>query len=212
MFSLLQVSFQGFLQCSILFPQNNLFNVFAFKAVAETAVCCWGGVSESKTLIQLVSDCYVVTFMSLLDNPVALIITASLIIQIIVLFLLISGYFLKRKLKFRQHGITMSIAFVLHLSMVFYVMIPSLVLAVIPEYIVPTPLEIVSVVGIIHGILGIITLSLGAWIVASWRFSKNIQGCIKRKKLMLKTLTFWIATLIFGIILYALFIGPLLMS
>ena len=106
----------------------------------------------------------------------------------------------------------MSIAFVLHLSMVFYVMIPSLVWAVIPEYIVPTPLEIVSVVGIIHGILGIITLSLGVWIVGSWRFSKNIQGCIKRKKYMLKTLTFWIATLIFGIILYALFIGPLLMS
>jgi uncharacterized membrane protein YozB (DUF420 family) len=148
--------------------------------------------------------------MALLNNPVALTITASLIIQIIVLFLLIYGYFLKRKLKFRQHGITMTVAFILHLSLVFYVMIPSFVWAVVPEYIVPTPLGIHSVVGIIHGILGIIALLLGAYLVGSWRLSKNIQGCINRKKFMLKTLTVWIATLIFGIILYSIFIGPVL--
>jgi hypothetical protein len=150
--------------------------------------------------------------MAFLNNPVALTITASLIIQIIVLFLLIFGYFFKRKLKFRQHGITMTVAFVLHLSMVFYIMIPSFVSAVVPEYIVPTPLAIESVVGLIHGILGTITLLLGVWLVASWRFSKNIQGCISRKKYMLKTLTVWVATLVFGITLYAIFIGPVLMG
>ena len=148
--------------------------------------------------------------MALLNNPVALIITANLTIQIVILFLLVYGYFLKRKLKFRQHGITMSTALILHLSTVFYIMIPSFIWAVIPEYIVPTPLAIASVVGIIHGILGATTLMLGVFIVASWRFSKNIQGCIKRKKYMLKTLTVWIATLIFGIALYAIFLGPLL--
>jgi len=150
--------------------------------------------------------------MALLNNPFALTMTASLIIQIMVLFLLVYGYFLKRKLKFRQHGITMAATVVLHLSMVFYIMIPSFVLALIPDYIVPAPLAIVSVVGLIHGILGTITLSLGVWIVASWRFSKNIQGCINRKKTMLKTLTVWIATLVFGITLYAIFIGPVLMG
>jgi hypothetical protein len=150
--------------------------------------------------------------MALLNNPFALTITASLIIQIIVLFLLTYGYFLKRKLKFRQHGIIMTTAFVLHLSMVFYVMIPSLVWAVIPEYIVPSPLQLVSVIGLIHAILGAVTLSLGVWIVGSWRLNKNIQGCIRRKKYMLKTIAIWIATLSFGITLYALFIGSLLFS
>lgn len=150
--------------------------------------------------------------MALLNNPVALIITTSLTIQIIVLFLLMYGYLLKRKLKFRQHGITMAAAVVLHLTMVFYIMIPSFVLAVIPDYIVPAPLEIVSVVGLIHGILGTITLSMGVWIVASWRFRKNLNGCFNRKKTMLKTLTVWVATLVFGITLYAIFIGPILMS
>jgi hypothetical protein len=209
MFSLLQVSLQGFLQCSIFFPQDTLFSILAFKSVAETTVWCWGGVSESKlyTLSFLLVG---VELMSLLNNPIALTITTSLIIQIIVLFLLIYGYFLKRKLKFRQHGITMATAFILHLSLVFYVMIPSFVLAVVPEYIVPAPLALTSVVGLIHGILGTITLSLGVYLVGLWRFSKNIQGCINRKKYMLKTLTIWVTTLVFGITLYAIFIGPAL--
>ena len=150
--------------------------------------------------------------MAFLDNPVALTMTASLIIQIIVLFLLILGYFLKRKLKFRQHGITMTTAFVLHLSMVFFIMIPSFVFAVVPEYIVPSPLAIESVIGLTHVILGTITLLLGGFLVVSWRFNKNIQGCISRKKYMLKTLTVWVATLVFGITLYAIFIGPVLMG
>jgi uncharacterized membrane protein YozB (DUF420 family) len=144
-----------------------------------------------------------------LNNQVAIIITASLIIQIIVLFLLIYGYMLKRKLKFRQHGIIMATAVVLHFSMVLYLMIPSLVYAVIPEYIVPFPLQMVSLVTFIHVTLGTTSISLGVWIVASWRFRKNIQGCIRRKKFMLKTLAVWIASLVFGITLYALFIGPL---
>jgi len=148
--------------------------------------------------------------MSFLNNPVALIITASLIVQIIVLILLSYGYYLKSKLQFRKHGFTMAAAVVLHLSMVFYVMIPSLVVSVIPYYIVAAPLQIVSIVGIIHGVLGATAAALGVWLVASWHFQKNIQGCINRKKFMLKTLTVWIITLVFGIMLYALLIGPLL--
>jgi hypothetical protein len=148
--------------------------------------------------------------MSFFNNPLALIITANLTIQIIVLFLLAYGYFLKRKLKFRQHGLTMSTALFLHMSMALVVMIPSLVLAVIPEYIIPTPLATASVVALAHAILGLVALSLGVWIVSSWRFRKNFQGCFNRKRTMLGTLTVWVASLIFGIILYAIFIGPVL--
>lgn len=80
----------------------------------------------------------------------------------------------------------MAAAVVLHLTMVFYVMVPSFVLAVIPDYSVPNPLSIVSVVGVIHAILGTTALSIGVWIVASWRFQKNLKGCINRKQIMLK--------------------------
>lgn len=148
--------------------------------------------------------------MALLNNPVALIITASFLIQIIVLILLVYGYWLKKKMKFRQHGIVMALATVLHLTMVLYVMIPSFVLAVIPDYVIPAPLAITSVVGLIHGILGTTALSFGVWFVGSWGFRKNIKGCINKKKLMCKTLIVWIISLVFGIVLYAIFIGPLL--
>jgi len=148
--------------------------------------------------------------MSLLNNPVAIIITISLVIQIIALFLLVYGYWLKKKMKFRKHGIVMALATVLHLALVLYVMIPSFVLAVIPDYVVPTPLALASIAGLIHGILGTTALTLGIWFVASWGFRKNIKGCINKKKLMCKTFFVWISSLIFGIILYAIFIGPLL--
>ncbi len=148
--------------------------------------------------------------MAFLNNSVGLIITANLVIQIVVLFLLTYGYVLKRKLRFRHHGIVMSTALILHLIMVVFIMIPSFVFAVIPEYIVPTPLTATSVVALIHGILGSVALLLGTWIVASWWFRKNIQGCISRKKIMLKILTVWVFSLVIGIILYAIFIGPVL--
>jgi|WetSurMetagenome_2_1015567.scaffolds.fasta_scaffold36404_3 hypothetical protein len=148
--------------------------------------------------------------MVFLDNSVALTITANLVIQIVVLFLLAYGYNLKRNLKFRQHGIVMSTALILHLIMAAYVMIPSFVLAVIKEYIIPAPLATTSIVALIHVVLGSIALSFGVWIVASWRFRQNIQGCFNRKKYMLKTLAVWVASLVFGIILYAMFIGPVL--
>jgi uncharacterized membrane protein YozB (DUF420 family) len=150
--------------------------------------------------------------MALFNNPVAIIITISLLIQIIVLFLLIYGYWLKKKIQFRKHGIVMALATVLHLAMVCYIMIPAFVEAVIPDYILASPFAIASIVGLIHGILGSIGLSLGVWLVASWRFHKNLKECFSKKKIMCKTLNIWLASLIFGIILYAIFIGPLLAS
>jgi len=143
-------------------------------------------------------------------DTVVLTITASLIIQIIVFFMLLYGYLLKRKQKFRQHGIVMASALIIHLIMIFYVMIPSFVYAVVPHYILVAPQEIVSIIGLIHGILGPIAVVLGIGLVATWRFQKNVEGCFKRKKFMLPTLAFWLATLALGIMLYAIFIGPLI--
>ena len=65
--------------------------------------------------------------MSFFDNPFAIAATASLIIQILVFGLLIYGYVLKKKLKFRQHGLTMLSAVILHAITIFGVMVPSFV-------------------------------------------------------------------------------------
>lgn len=149
--------------------------------------------------------------MAFLD-PYTLIGTASLIIQVIVFFLLIFGYQSKRKQKFQRHGIVMASALILHLLAILVIMIPSFVLAVLPEFIIPDPLMMISLVGLIHGITGVLTAVLGIYLVAAWHFQIDISGCIKRKQIMRATITVWFITLVLGIVLYALFYGPLLMG
>ena len=150
--------------------------------------------------------------MALLSDPYALTATGSLIIQFIVLFLLFYGYSLKRKLKFFQHGKTMAVALVLHLIMIFALMIPSFAYAVVPSYIIPFPLQLISIIGLLHGIAGILVIILGSWLVAAWHFSKEFTGCFKRKSIMRVTIAAWISALILGIVLYLLFYGTVLLS
>lgn len=137
---------------------------------------------------------------------------SSFIVQLAIFVLLIVGYDLKRKLKFRLHGAVMASATLLHIALILGIMIPSLVYAVIPEYIVPSPLKLVSIVGLIHAVTGSAAIALGVWLVSAWRFSKSFQGCFNRKKWMLVTLTIWLVALVFGVILFAIFYGPALLS
>jgi uncharacterized membrane protein YozB (DUF420 family) len=142
--------------------------------------------------------------MSLLTNPFALGATISLAIQLVVLFLLIRSYMLKRQLKFREHGLTMAAAVFLHLAIIFSVMIPAFAVAVVPQYVIPHVSGIVSIISLIHVPAGIIAVALGLWLVVSWRFG-NVKNCFKKKRLMLWTLTVWSISLAFGIALYFIF-------
>jgi uncharacterized membrane protein YozB (DUF420 family) len=123
--------------------------------------------------------------------------TANLTLQIIVLGLLIRGYWLKRMKKLRQHGINMLAAVVLHIIMVLSVMIPSL-LAISEANLGVTILT----TAIVHGITGIITVLLGVWLVTSWRLRTSLQTCFAKKKIMLVTLSLWLVTISLGILLY----------
>jgi len=150
--------------------------------------------------------------MALLSDPYVLIATVSLIIQVIVLFMLMYGYSLKSKSKFWQHGRIMAVALILHLIMIFVIMIPSFVYALVPSYIIRFPLELISIVGLFHGIAGIVVMILGSWLVATWHFSKEVTGCFKRKSIMRVTIAAWFSALILGIVLYILFYGAVLVS
>jgi uncharacterized membrane protein YozB (DUF420 family) len=149
--------------------------------------------------------------MSLLNNPYALIATTNLTIQIVVLFLLLYGYLLKRQLRFRQHGIAMFVAVVLHLAMVFAIMIPSFVLAIVPDFIVPNVYGIISVVTLVMVVAGALAVSLGIWLVVSWRV-KGLKGCFNKKRIMLTTMAMWLVSLSFGIALYIIFYWSVLTS
>ena len=147
--------------------------------------------------------------MSLLTNLYFVIPTVALLFQIIVLALLIYGYWLFRRLIFHRHGKIMAWAVVLHLIVIFAIMIPSLVLAVIPEYVVRHVYGIVSIITLIHVPFGITAVSLGVWFVIAWRY-QGLRGCFNRKKLMVAAMITWLVSLLLGITLYFIFYWSLL--
>ncbi len=131
---------------------------------------------------------------------VQIIATVSLSIQIAVLFLLIAGYTLRRMKKFRQHGITMTSALALHLTMIFTWMIWSLWAFLSSS---STNLaDILTVITLAHASMGVAAGLLAVWLVSSWRFRANMQMCFAKKRFMLVTLTLWLVALALGIILY----------
>jgi len=159
----------------------------------------------------IVSNYYLLGFMPLLNNPYALIATTDLSIQIIVLFFLLYGYLLKMQMKFRQHGIAMLVAVVLHLAMLFSIMIPAFVLGVVPRFIVPNVYGVASVVTLVMGVIGALAVSLGTWLVASWRF-QDVAGCFKKKRIMLATMAMWLVSLSLGIVLYIILYWAVILS
>lgn len=135
----------------------------------------------------------------------------SLIVQIAVLCLLSTGYILKNRKHYRGHGITMTTALILHLSTIFTVMVPSLLLGFTsPGIIDLTDINVILI--IIHSLFGIAAASLAIWLVASWRLQANVGSCFKKKRFMLPTLTFWIVTVLLGITMYINFYATLIFA
>ncbi len=149
--------------------------------------------------------------MSLLNNPFLLFATVSLTIQAIVLFLLLYGYWLRSKAKFPQHARAMTAALILHLSMIFAFMVPTLVLAIIPVFVLPHLSDLTSIITLIHVPLGVVAVSLGLWLVLSWRRT-GLEKCFTRKKFMLATITVWLVALAFGFVLYGVLYWSALMG
>jgi uncharacterized membrane protein YozB (DUF420 family) len=128
-----------------------------------------------------------------------LVATISLVTQIVVLLLLFGSVWLKGKKKYRQHGILMLVAVVLHTVVILAWMIP------IFSGMFSFPINILNplVAAIfIHAFTGIATVILGFWLIASWRLKVDVKNCFAKKKAMRATMALWIITLVLGIIMY----------
>ncbi len=136
--------------------------------------------------------------------------TTTLTIQIAVFVLLIVGYQFKRQLQYRKHGAAMTSAVIVHAVSIFVVMIPSFSVVVSPTFLLPEPNQLVYGAGIIHAAAGVLAFLLGLWLVAAWRFERNVKGCLRRKKVMWITLGLWLIALVLGIVLFAVFYSPML--
>lgn len=127
--------------------------------------------------------------------------TISLILQIVVLVLLFAGVGLKGRKKFRQHGIVMLAAVVLHTIVILAWMVPSFsTLLSFPSSINLADMIVVTI--LVHAFMGIAADLLGIWLVVSWRLRVDMKTCFTKKRLMRVTITLWLITLFLGIVLY----------
>lgn len=140
-------------------------------------------------------------------NFYLLVSTVTLAIQLIIFVLLIVGYNLKRKNRYRQHGFIMVSAVILHMISVLAIMVPSIVVIAFT----PTGLpEAVVALSGVHAFFGLTVLALGIWISVSWRFRHSLQYCAPKKRFMLVTFTVWTIAIIIGTALYFILYMPLM--
>ncbi len=120
--------------------------------------------------------------------------------ELVVVSLLVVGYYLKTKQRYRQHGTTMTAAVALHMVPIFSWMIMSFI-----SYATAAPLKLAAFLvqaTLAHLTLGATSAALGIFLVASWHFQSNLQRCFARKPVMLLTMTLWLATIALGVYLY----------
>jgi uncharacterized membrane protein YozB (DUF420 family) len=130
-----------------------------------------------------------------------LVATVSLGVQIVVLVLLFVSIWLKEKKRYRQHGIMMFAAVVLHTIVILTWMIPSFS-SLFSSLIEINLADMMTLTIMIHAFMGIAAVILGFWLVASWRLQVDVKTCFAKKNAMRVTLTLWLITLVLGIILY----------
>ena len=129
---------------------------------------------------------------------------ANLIILVAVLSLLIIlSIFLQRRKKFVWHGNTMMVVVMIATLLTIAHMGPSFV-RVVAEML--EGFNVVALLGVVHGVIGLVTISLGIWLVGKWALgeSSETRFCAPRKKLMWEILTVWIIALGLGIAYYPL--------
>lgn len=139
--------------------------------------------------------------MSFFESPFAIAATASLIIQIFVLGLLFCGYVLKKNQKFRQHGLAMLGAVVLHAITIFAVMVPSFM----GGFSGPGSFDfsnMLVVLALVHTVAGVVAFVLGVVLAVNWRLRKDLKPCFAKKQIMRVTITIWMIALVLGIGLY----------
>jgi len=135
---------------------------------------------------------------------------ASLVLQIAALVLLTLAIVLKNRKKYRQHGIAMASAVVLHLVTVVAVMGPSFRISFSSPGIVL--FEMPVIISLIHVASGLVAVALGIWLVASWHFKTDLKTCFSKKKIMGPTFVLWIVSSLLGIFMYFIFYASLLLS
>ena len=127
---------------------------------------------------------------------------ANLLIQSAVLLLIILSILLARKRKFIWHGNMMLVAVIIDGLLFISHMGPAFV-SVLREGM--SRLDIVTLLGMAHGVVSVVTELLGIWLVGMWAFVwSETSYCSKKKKWMWRILVLWSIALGLGYVYYPL--------
>ncbi len=131
---------------------------------------------------------------------------ANIILFVAALCLIGLSLYLERKRKWVWHGNSMIVVMLITVLLLIAHMGPSFVEAV--SELVLT-FDFVALSGVIHGIIGVVAVVLGVWLLWIWAINENSSTayCAPRKKTMWKILSFWLLSLTLGILYYLLHIS-----
>jgi uncharacterized membrane protein YozB (DUF420 family) len=138
--------------------------------------------------------------MGFLGTPAGIPADVNLVLQIAILCVLILSRSHAKKKIYAKHGRYMAIAVALNATALVVVMLPAFLSGL--NFIETNPTNLLSIIEIIHAVLGTTSLILGVYLVAKWRFSKSFVECFKNKDLMNPTTVIWATTAVIGILLY----------
>jgi len=145
-----------------------------------------------------------------LFNPNAFFLSdLNLLLQIALFVILLVGFLLaKYKRSFRNHGVTMLAALVLHTILIFGVMLPSLLS--LKAGLLANLSSTLALSTIPHAILGTIVEVFAIYLVGTFLFNHgDVKSCFKNKRRMQLTLILWFLEVILGIYIYFLLYVPM---
>ena len=145
-----------------------------------------------------------------LFNPNAFFLSdLNLLLQIVLFVVLLVGFLLaKYKRSFRNHGVTMLAALVLHTILIFGVMLPSLLS--LKAGLLANLSSTLALSTIPHAILGTIVEVFAIYLVGTFLFNHgDVKSCFKNKRRMQLTLILWFLEVILGIYIYFLLYVPM---
>jgi uncharacterized membrane protein YozB (DUF420 family) len=140
--------------------------------------------------------------MGLFGNFAPVLADVNLILQIAMLVLLAVGWLVARNRRFRNHGLLMVVAFVVHTIAIVTIMVPSLAAS---RGIFQIGLSTITLVIGAHAIFGGLAEILGFYMVGRWVLNRlNIKTCLGKKTQMRLTLAVWVIALTMGVYSYFL--------
>jgi uncharacterized membrane protein YozB (DUF420 family) len=123
---------------------------------------------------------------------------ANITVQLSILLLLVLSLIFKKKRTYVWHGNIMLLAVIINALLLLAHMGPSLIY-------LPDEPSFVTILGIIHAIIGTVAETLGIWITVPWAFGNSeTKTCAAKRKHMRKTMILWLVALGIGLVFYVL--------